>query len=401
MTGDRPRLLDVEGHFRLSEVAEPVWRPVEAEVAGPAHAVIAGTAGAVLVDLVQRTVRWHLAGACEAAAIDVAHDRIAMTAPAGPGQDAVRLFDFATCQAASLALPAGGPAGALAFSPNGWFLAAATGDCLVLFEVATGRARWRWEGELPGLSSLAFSADGGLLAAASRHDRRVVLLRVDGLLPVARWDPEPVETAPAGVQGLALSPGGRLLVAGVTDVSGSGRSALLRTWDVGAHREVRGFGRGVEPAFSRDGRRIAGVDGESEVRVWDVPSREELALLPRGGPHLRAAARVRFGPDGRWLVTWGADAVRAWTLTDGGERYRVSAVVPASQPPTSGRRPRPWRDLVAGVGAAASRLRPWAGLGQNGRAGDGRSVSGLAGVDPIFLAFGPDGRLGVAEQEVA
>lgn len=52
-------------------------------------------------------------------------------------------------------------------------------------------------------------------------------------------------------------------------------------------------------AFGSDGRRLATAGDNHTVRVWDVGSGRQLAILT----HDSALAGVAFSPNGRWLAT--------------------------------------------------------------------------------------------------
>jgi WD40 repeat protein len=63
-------------------------------------------------------------------------------------------------------------------------------------------------------------------------------------------------------------------------------------------------------AFSPDGSRLAEIDGDGIVRMFDTASGEEALLL-----HGHASGgQVVFGPGGSMLATQGDGMVRIWAL---------------------------------------------------------------------------------------
>jgi WD40 repeat protein len=76
------------------------------------------------------------------------------------------------------------------------------------------------------------------------------------------------------------------------------------------------------PTISPDGQRLAAVQSKglnnqsAVVRVWDLPTRKELAALPSGGEF--SFAMIDFSPDSRRLaVTDSNGGVRVWDVATG------------------------------------------------------------------------------------
>ncbi|MBI4657711.1 MAG: serine/threonine protein kinase [Verrucomicrobia bacterium] len=100
-----------------------------------------------------------------------------------------------------------------------------------------------------------------------------------------------------GVTGLAFSPNGNLLATASSD-------GTVNLWD-SSERELvdvlRGHLLGVHAvAFSSDGQRLAtGSHGNEAVKLWDVSTRHEVATLAGEGSIF---SYVKFSPDGHLLV---------------------------------------------------------------------------------------------------
>ncbi len=189
---------------------------------------------------------------------------------AAGGDGAVRVWEIPSGRE-RLCLRGGAPAAAVAFSPDGGRLAAAGGDGSRVWEAATGRELLALAGpvqaERPGrglhgsrgpVHAIAFSPDGTYLATASQDEA------------VRVWDAatgELVRTLrghAGAVRGLAYGRGGRL--------ASAGDDKAVRVWDA-AGQELLALRGHTEPlralAFSPDGHRLASASDDGTIKIWD------------------------------------------------------------------------------------------------------------------------------------
>jgi RNA polymerase sigma factor (sigma-70 family) len=219
------------------------------------------------------------------------------------------------------------PAGTLAFSPDGCFLAAADDAGRArLWEIATGKEANA--GHAGAVTAIDFTAGG----------RAIRSLGADHT--VRQWRPATgEETAriplPAGAADAVLSPAGNVAAFSIAP-------GKVQLWDVDAGREIHQLDAGGEPptcvgcafprtlAFSPDGRLLARWSPGGAVHLWDVASgrkRHTLAppdLHPERFEFPEGPSGIAFSRDGSLLAAVrpgrrGSEppAVCLWDVADG------------------------------------------------------------------------------------
>jgi hypothetical protein len=184
-------------------------------------------------------------------------------------------------------------------------------------------ARWRWLAGLVLLQAGALNAAAPPLAGRDRYGDplpRGAIARLSS----SRWNvaSDKPQERPARhlrvVNSLAFSADGRLLASG-------GEDGLVFVWDLETGRALHCF-PGHHPsasglAFSPDGKILATGDGyprdgvdsrEAQARLFDLRSGK---LVRRFTAHLHAVNSLLFSPDAKTLATGGNDArVRLWDV---------------------------------------------------------------------------------------
>jgi WD40 repeat protein len=231
---------------------------------------------------------------------------------------AVRVYDLATLAPRSAWPGRTLQITGLAFAPDGRTLAAAAADSTVdLLDVSGTAEQATLTGHADRVEAVAFSPDGHALASAARDgSARLWDLATRRSVPLPH---------PCWVNAVAFAPEGQRLATG----DNQGR---LRLWD----REGReshswsAHDRAITAlAFSPARPILATASDDGTVRLWDLVARQERACLAHGG----AVFALAFAPDGSLLATGstvpgeGDDpprgAVRLWDAATGQEKEEM------------------------------------------------------------------------------
>lgn len=329
--------------------------------------------------------------------------------------------------------PPDGPAGGIAFSPDGLLLAAggADGDrgIVQLWEVGDGGEAGDHVAALAHdspVTSVAFSPGGGLLASATEEGN------------VWLWDPathEQVTSLPhdRGVTSVAFSPDGGLLAAGTRGVetlelagpdvprSFDQYAWSVELWDPRTYEHVAsltppenrpvsgGENEDTPVAFSPDGALLANGffygEGAALVHVWDAHTRQLVATLHDSdsfNDSLGWPNALAFSPDSGTVVVGGQDNVGLWNLPDarpiatariGNNNEALSvAVSPSGKLLAVGETARSSR--VECFSLVAEQIQPFDGCLEAAEGESGETV-GLGYHDSLVtaVAFSPDGDL--------
>jgi WD40 repeat protein len=200
----------------------------------------------------------------------------------------------------------------MVFSPDRSLVAASDSTNLLLLDRATGRLS-----RLPvatasathEVSSLAFSADGQVLASGARDGTIAFWNAHTGRLMRAA-----IKAHREGVGALAFSRDGKTIAS--AGVSPADFDPNVRLWDTATGRQLLPALGGQGPVsaltWSPDGQTLAVADLD-RVALWHVESRQQVGQPLKG--HAGPILSLAFSPDGRWLASGGHDdRVLLWDL---------------------------------------------------------------------------------------
>jgi WD40 repeat protein len=192
----------------------------------------------------------------------------------------------------------GGTVEAVAFAPDGKFLAAGDREGMVrVWDVASGKEVHAFGGDAPvdSVDSMVFASDG----------KSLVVHTQTGQFHAARvWDVaggKPLRTLQLrgrfhdGVRSVVFAPDGKSLAAG------GDRDAMVHLWDAASGKQIQAFEghkfNVYSLDFAPDGKSLATGDRLDTVRLWDVGSGKQIQAFEVRGMH-----SVVFAPDGKSLA---------------------------------------------------------------------------------------------------
>jgi WD40 repeat protein len=219
-----------------------------------------------------------------------------------------------------------------------------------------------------------------LLAGAAWRLSPTVLARYSLLESLAQPVRGVLAARSGVVTALAYGPGGTTLAAGYQD-------GTIRLWNIASHRVISattwGGSAPVTLAFTSGGK-VLDVAGPEAIGSWNLTSQARIGVRPLAG--LADGSAVAFSPDGKLVVTGGADGnVRVWNTGTGQE---TGAPMSSDDKPVDAVAFSPSGTLIAAASADGN-VQLWDATSQR--------VAGAALVPagpPVqALVFSPDGKV--------
>ncbi|MEV7787478.1 TIR domain-containing protein [Streptomyces sp. NPDC088106] len=275
-----------------------------------------------------------------------------------------------------------GSSRAVAFSPRGRILAAASHGGLTLFDATTGNVMSAFGGHGNGTRTVAFSADGDVLAEGDSAGHVRLWDVTDAHEPRRLGSARPVtdvkELSFAGTSSL-LTVGNGLRVV-VLDVRDPRRPEV--TGYSSAFESALGYGADASP----DGRLVATGAGDERVRIMSLSPAGRLSSLSTLDT---PSSAVVFSPAGHLLATAGEDGNAVlWDISDPRHPVRRASLNGQNSWSTPVAFTDDGRTLAVAAGNGAVQL--W-DISDPGRPLQGDRLTGHTNA-VTSLAFAPDGR---------
>jgi len=204
-----------------------------------------------------------------------------------------------------------------AVSPNGKLVATSAGDgTMRLWNSTTGKAarvlRFGY-GKLTAANSIAFSADGSILAAGGYdNDPLHSFIGTVEFWDVASGKKFLSKTASDRVQAVAFAPDGKTIAVAAGLGAGSpknhGRPSIA-IWGVAGGKEIAKL-EGHENrirwmSFSKDGKQLTSVDSGGSIHLWNLSRKKKADSFYADGHRRNSLTSAAFSLDRKILATSG------------------------------------------------------------------------------------------------
>ncbi|AGA27023.1 c-type cytochrome domain-containing protein [Singulisphaera acidiphila] len=204
------------------------------------------------------------------------------------------------------------PIASVAFSPDGTAVATSGNHEVNLWKIPDGTPGHRLRGVAERVHEIAYSPNGHWLATASGDPGRAGSVKLWSALPSGQAEPgRQLFEGDDSVFAVAFSPDS-------AQVAAAGSDRTIRVWDVESGKLLTTIDDHADwilgLAFSPDGRLLATASRDKTSKVFDWAKKATLATF---AGHADTVYSVAFTPDGRRIATGGGDGlIRIWNPTE-------------------------------------------------------------------------------------
>lgn len=209
--------------------------------------------------------------------------------------------------------------GSLAFHPGGTMVAVGGYQEVELTDAAKRSLIGKLAGHADQVRALAFSPDGKWLAAAGGAPAQFGEIKIWSV--AERKDTLSIRGHRDNIFAVAFSPDGTRLATCSYD-------RLIKLWDAATGAEIKTLKDHTDAVFSvtfsPDGKRLASASADRTVKIWDAATGQRIYTLSDA---LDAVNTVAFHPSGKLLAAAGADRhIRLWELGENDGRQIKSLI---------------------------------------------------------------------------
>jgi hypothetical protein len=210
------------------------------------------------------------------------------------------------------------PITALAFGPEGQWVAASGYHEITVWKMANGALDRRIQGLSERIYGIVYSGDGKWLATASGDPGQYGLARLWTVQPDGSVNPvRDLAESQDVVFAVALSPDGKKLAT-------AGADRVVRVFETETGKlltQIEDHADWIfDIAFSPDGKRLATASRDKTSKVFDIQKKESLVTFTGHGLPVYTVA---FTPDGKAVATGGEDnMIRIWSPDNEAKQVR-------------------------------------------------------------------------------
>ena len=203
---------------------------------------------------------------------------------------------------------------ALAYSPDGKWIASGSYQEVILWDAQTGTLRKRLTGFADRVGALAFSNDSKLLATgggAPTEDGEVKVFDVaNGSLAF-----EIKNGHSDTVYGVSFSPDDKVLAT-------CGADKFVKTWEVPSGKPLKVFEghthHVMDVGWKGDGKFLASCSADLSIKVWDWEKGEQARTIPMPMGSKQLTRLLFIGKKPEFVTVSGDDKIQAWNVDNGG-----------------------------------------------------------------------------------
>nr|BAL53699.1 NB-ARC domain protein [uncultured Planctomycetota bacterium] len=202
---------------------------------------------------------------------------------------------------------------ALAYSPDGRFVASGGYQEVILWDVQTGQMRQRFVGFRDRVTALDFSRDGKYLATGGgapteEGELRLIELAAGKIVLDKR------DAHSDTIFGVRFSPDGKLLAT-------CGADKFVKVWEVPSGKFLKSFEghthHVMDVGWKGDGKLLASCGADNVVKIWDYEKGEQVRTV---NAHGKQATRMAFLGNGTLFVTISGEGLaKMWNIDNGGQ----------------------------------------------------------------------------------